>query len=941
MIRPIGTFTSVARAAMVLAVTLLCAPNASTAQEAPDEDTLEALELSLDDLEAAEEEVEEEVVEDTLPPITQMPELAEFVEADYPLELQKKGVEGIVALDLVVSDSGTVDSVAVVDGVHPLFDSAAARAAREFRFTPALVDTTPVPVLLRFDYRFSLDQVVEEITEYVNFSGKLRERGTRKPVADGLVVVRFLDTLADTTLDVPFSTYLEHIGGFEGQYVEEDRLVSVANAEGEFQFTSLPAGPIEVTTPIAGYEPLYEREIIRHDEALEVTYWLQRVNYSDYEVVVYGKVEKKEVSRQQLTLSEIKKIPGVGGDAVKVVQALPGVARPTFGAAEIVVRGSPTTNSKFLIDGIEIPQGLLFHFGGITSTYNAEALETIDFYPGGFGTRYGGVLGGVVELTGRQAKSDRWHISADADFMDGGLYAEGPIGDNVSMLAQARRSFIGDLISVAVDQYATGSVLTVAPFYWDYLVRTDFDISTKHHAYLTLWGVKDGTELVSTEIRGGSPDIDEATDALRMETYFHLGILGHDWKINDSWTNALRYSIGYVNYEFSAFGFFKTESDYVQSYLRDQLTFSRSKKLTVNLGADVQLAPVDYILSIPAGGNKIERDTTEDLLYGVAGAYLNCEWRPWENLLVIPGLRYDYFPELIYDGGIVPEYWDYEFDNSGRWSAEPSARLTVRYEYFKRQALKFAMGNYSQTPQPIGQAIHPRWGNPSLSVSRAAQYVLGWEWQITDLISANLEAYINRQWDIARSTGDLPPFDDDGKRRMRGIEVMLRHEQGGRFFGWLAYSLSKSEYYDHDEQRWALTGKDQTHNLILVAHTRLPKNWEVGLRLQYTTGDPYDPLVDVTYNELFGFYQSEYGPANSARLPPTFQLDLRIDRRFVFRKWQLTAYVDFFNINYFLYESPQAVVPNFSYPHNPETGETYETIVPQYSLPSIGLKAEF
>ncbi len=905
------------------------------------EDTLEALELTLDEVEDAEEDAAEQAAVDSLPPISTMPELKQFVEAEYPSELQKQGLEGVVGLDLLVSDSGTVDSVAVVEGVHPLFDSAAAAAARDFRFSPALVDTTPVPVLLRFEYRFSLQQVVDKITEYVNFSGALRERGTRKPVADALVVVRFLDTLADTALDVPFSTYLNHIGGFEGQYREEDRLVTVTDAEGKFQFSSLPVGPIEVTAPAVGYQPFYERETINRSEAVEVTYWVERVNYSDYEVVVYGKVEKKEVSRQQLKLSEIKKIPGVGGDAVKVVQALPGVARPTFGSAEIVVRGAPTSNSKFLVDGIEIPQGLIFHFGGITSTYNADALESIDFYPGGFGTRYGGVLGGVVELTGRHAKTDRWHVSAGGDLVDGALYAEGPVGDKVSMIGQVRRSFIGDLINAVAGSYATGSVLTVAPFYWDYLVRTDFDISKKHHAFLTVWGVKDETKLVSTEVRGGSPDVDDATDALHMKTYFHLGIAGHDWKINDAWTNTLRYSLGYVAYEFSAFAFFKTESDYVQSYLRDQLTFSRSKKLTVNLGLDVQLAPVDYIIHIPAGGNKIERDTTEDMLYGVAGVYLNCEWRPWENLLIIPGLRYDYFPELVYDGGIVPEYWDYEFDNSGRWSAEPSARLTVRYEYIKRQAVKFAMGNYSQTPQPLGQALHPRWGNPSLSVSRAAHYVLGWEWRITDLISANVEGYINRQWDVAERTGESPPFDDNGKRRMKGIELMLRHDQGGPFFGWLAYSLSKSEYYDYDEQRWIRTGKDQTHNLILVAYTGLPKHWGAGVRLQFTTGDPYDPIIGSYYDVDLHAYVPEYGPKNSERLPPTLQLDLRIDRRFVFRKWQLTAYVSFFNINYFLNESPQAVVPNFSYPYNAETDVTYQTLVPQYSLPSIGLKAEF
>jgi len=113
------------------------------------------------------------------------------------------------------------------------------------------------------------------------------------------------------------------------------------------------------------------------------------------------------------------------------------------------------------------------------------------------------------------------------------------------------------------------------------------------------------------------------------------------------------------------------------------------------------------------------------------------------------------------------------------------------------------------------------------------------------------------------------------------------------------------------------------------------------MRLQYTTGDPFTPQLGSEYYEPLGYYNIIYGPSNSDRLPPTFQIDLKIDKKFVFRKWTLTAYVNFLNINYFLYESPQAVVPNFTYPYNAETDTWYNTIVPMYSLPSLGLKAEF
>lgn len=877
--------------------------------------------------------------EDSLPPIQTMPELKNFVEADYPADIYGQGIEGTVVMDLLVSDSGTVDSIAVVTGVHPVLNRNAVAAARQFEFSPAILTTgDSVTVLLQYAYQYSLETVVSKVKEYVNFSGRLTERGTRAPVPDALVVLRFADTTADTSLQVPFGAYLERLGEFDGQYIEEDRLVTVSDSDGGFSFKSLPAGPIEVTIPLAGYEEFFEREDIGYGEATEVVYYLRRMSYSDFEFTVYGKSEKKEVSKKQLTLNEVKKIPGLGGDAVKVVQALPGVARPTFGTAGIVVRGSPTSNSKFLLDGIEIP--LLFHYGGIKSVYNSDALETVDFYPGGFGTRYGNVLGGVVEITGREAKDDRWHVTGDANFFDGVLFAEGPIGDKVSVLGSIRRSFIGDIISFALEQFPSSNVLTTAPFYWDYLFRTDVDINDKHSTYFTLFGVKDGFELISSDVRGGNEDIDDAKDRLTSHVLFHMGILGHDWKISDDLTNTFRYSLGYIESVTSAFGFFVSELDYVQHYLRDQFTLSRIEKLKINVGVDMQLAPVNLYLKIPTSSVRVT--DVNDFLVGDVGVYLNLEYKPHERVLIMPGLRYDYFPELLYDGAVIPEFWNYQnYDNEGRWSGEPSLRLTTRYEFIDNHTAKFAVGNYSQTPQPLVQSLLDFYGNPNLSVSRAAHYVLGYEWQLTDLISLNVEGYINRQWKIPSSTGVIPPYDDSGKRKMMGLELMLRHDQGERFFGWLAYSLAKAEVWEAETGSWIPTDKDQTHNLIAVGNWRLPRNWEVGFRLQWTTGDPVTPIVGSELDVNYDFYYVENGPTNSDRLAPTFQLDLRIDKKFVFKKWMVAAYVDLFNIGYFLYKSPQLYIPNFTDPYNPETGEVYQTTAYQYSIPSIGLRVEF
>ena len=65
------------------------------------------------------------------------PALLKFVDAPYPKELIKKGIEGTVLLDIHINADGTVDSVAVVGSAHPELDSLAVQAALQFKFTPA------------------------------------------------------------------------------------------------------------------------------------------------------------------------------------------------------------------------------------------------------------------------------------------------------------------------------------------------------------------------------------------------------------------------------------------------------------------------------------------------------------------------------------------------------------------------------------------------------------------------------------------------------------------------------------------------------------------------------------------------------------------------------------------------------------------------------------
>jgi len=882
---------------------------------------------------------------DSLPSFEKMPEIKTFVEAQYPEELYKKGIEGTVLLELLVNDSGTVDSISIVRGVHPVLDTSAMKAAYRFTFSPAVAGGKPVAVLILYEYRFTLKEIVEKVREYVNFKGTLLERGTKNPIADAMVVLHFIDSTSDTTLPVPFNAYLSQIGSFKGQYLEENRLVTVTDSLGRFAFKSLPSDTIELIVPLPGYEEFKQTEYITPNEETSVTYYIRRVSYSDYEIVVYGKTEEKEVSRRQLTITEVKKIPGLGGDAVKVVQALPGVARPIFGSGAIVVRGAPTWNSQFFLDGIILPQ--LYHFGGIKSVYNSDALKAVDFYPGGFGTRYGNSIAGIIEITGRESRTDRRHGTVDLSTYDGSFLVEGGITDKLSVLASARRSFIGDILRLITESEYFNLPFTISPFYWDYLLRCDYTINKNNHMYATAFGGRDSMTLIFPSLQGGSNEVDKATDRLGSNQTFAMGIFGWDWSVSDKWSNSLRYALVSDKNLMSVFGIVKVESNAIENQLRNQLTYTFNKKIRCNLGLDIDLYCLDMILVMPGANGAINRDTSENWLLGDAGAYLNFEWKPLDRLLIIPGLRYDYYPELRYNGSLVPEFWNYtEFDNNRGISGEPSIRLSARYEFVKNHTVKFSTGNYSQTPQPVGQVIHKKWGNPALPATKAAHYVLGHEWDITDLISSDIQFYMNRQWDIPRFAraedigGGVNSVDQlwvgNGKGRMYGMEIILRHEKSERFFGWIAYTLSRSERYDYytvNHKPWKLYDEDETHNLQILGSWSLRRQWDLGFRMRYVTGKPTTPVIRVEYDESSLSFIPIEGEKNSMRVPPFFQLDVRIDKKWVFDKWMFSIYVDLMNLSYFIYKSPEIQVWDDFYDE--------KTTVSNVFTPAIGYRAEF
>jgi len=74
----------------------------------------------------------------------------------YPAIAQTARKEGVVILEAVINERGVVERVKVLRS-EPLLDGAAVDAVRKWRYTPTLLNGTPVSVLMTITIRFTLN----------------------------------------------------------------------------------------------------------------------------------------------------------------------------------------------------------------------------------------------------------------------------------------------------------------------------------------------------------------------------------------------------------------------------------------------------------------------------------------------------------------------------------------------------------------------------------------------------------------------------------------------------------------------------------------------------------------------------------------------------------------------------------------------------------------
>jgi TonB family protein len=822
-------------------------------------------------------------------PVITPPVLKTDEGALYPAQALKDGVAQTVTVTVIVEidPTGAVRNAAVEAAAGHGFDEAAVEAAKKLAFEPARRNGTPIAVKIKHTYVFA--------PPASRFSGRIVSADSdSQPIAGAAVTVRGADGV-------------DH--------------AAQTDADGRWSVDGLGAGTYHLTVAAAGMKAQASDEELHAGEEARLTLRLEpeavapppKDDEAPEEVNVRGKRPSREVTRRTLERRELSRIPGTNGDALRALQNLPGVARAPGLAGLLIVRGSAPNDTQIFIDGTLIP--IVYHFGGLSSVVPTEILDRIDFYPGNFSAQYGRAMGGIVDVAVREANKKELHGLAQIDLIDARVLAEGPIGNSGWRFAVGgRRSWVDLWLKPVLE--STGAGVTTAPVYYDYQALLERDFSSRSSFRVMVLGSDDRLDVLVRNVNSSDPSLGGGISA-------HTGFWRVQARYKNRFTDSTELRItGAVGQDFADFAvgdnYFKLTTFPISS--RIELAQKLGQGVTMNTGFDLLYDPYKVDVRFPPfpkpgeppSGPVFTRpsltSSDSDAIYTPA-FYTEFEVTPWRGGRIVPGARLDYTKD------------------TKAWDLAP--RVVVRQDVtsgFPRTTLKGGAGVFLQPPQP--QETNLVFGQPGLKSNRAIHYGLGAEQEITKYLEISVEGFY-KQLDrlVTQGAGNV------GKGRAFGVETLIRYKPDSRFFGWLAYTLSRSVRQDTPDEPERSAQFDQTHILTVLGSYRLGRGWEVGARYRLVSGNLYTPRAYGFYDENAGAYLSlnEY-PRLGSRLPMFHQLDIRVDKTWKFRAWQLAAYLDVQNV--YNQGNVEGVSNNFNF-----TQQTYATGLP--ILPSLGLRAEF
>lgn len=744
---------------------------------------------------------------------------------------------------------------------------------------------------------------------------------------------------------------------------------TTSDLDGKFIITGLAPGFVTLQASFVGYEMGFSPEIqVTNANISFVEIKLSAKDTQIKEVVVkaslYRKTEESPVSLQRIGVSEIETNPGSNRDISKVIRSFPGVGSAASFRSDIIIRGGGPSESRFYLDGVEIPN--INHFatqgssGGPVGILNADFLSGVNFYSGAFPATRGNALSGVFEFTQQDGNPDRLKYRGTLGASEISLTLDGPIGKKTSVIFSVRRSYLSFLFNLIG--------LPFLPTFNDYQMKVKTRLSAKDELSIISIGALDQFKL--------NMGIKNPT---REQEYILTNI-----PVNEQWS----YAIGAVYKHFM-------EKSYQTVVMSRNMLNNRTFKYPDN--DETRPKVLDYLSQEIENKFRFENNTRQGsfkLVYGLSGEYVKYNNNTKQQIYADGALQsIDYSTDISFfkwglfgqasktflssrlttSLGVRMDANNYSSSMSNLLN-QFSPRLSASYALTDKWSINMNTGRYYQLPAYTTLGYKNLAGNfvnkeNNLKYITADHIIAGVQFQPKDNFTASVEGFykyyrnypfsVRDSLSLASKGADFGVVGDEevrstGEGRAYGFEILNRakFDEKLKLNIIVSYTFVISQY-KNIQGNFQPTNWDNKHIFNLTVFKGFAKNWSAGFKWRYVGGQPYTPYDLETSSlkaawDVTGGPLLDYNQINSLRLAPFHQLDVRVDKRFYFKKWSLMAYVDIQNAYAFKAQQPDYVVrakdANGNYLLT-DNGLRYQldriTSTAGTLLPTIGLMIQF
>jgi len=745
--------------------------------------------------------------------------------------------------------------------------------------------------------------------------------------------------------------------------IPELKMSITTNEYGYYSLT-LPKGNYEIIISNVGFKTITDKISLTQD--IKKNYSLSESEQELKEVIINtekttANIRKPEMSVNKLSISAIKKMPVVMGevDVIKSILFLPGVTNAGEGQSGFNVRGGGADQNLILLDEATIYNSS--HVFGFFSVFNPDAIKDLKLYKGGIPSRFGGRASSVLDIYQKDGNSKEFHMNGGIGLISSRILAEGPIvKDKGSFLIGGRASYAHLFLKLANNDNSA--------YFYDLNTKLNYKLNQNNNLFLSGYFGRDVFSLNESfkNIYGNS------TVNLRWNHLYSDKLFSN---------LSLIYSDYYYGLTLDFVGF-NWDSGIKNFNLKYDFKHYISNKIKLNYGLNSIYYDFNPGTIEPNGSSSSVNYKQLEKKYAFEnGFYLEAEQTLTDKLAINYGVRYSIFNRL--GNSTVNLYQNnqavfYDSDLKVYEKAKPigtthygknqtiasfdylEPRFSVAYELTQNQSVKASYNRMAQYLQLVSNTASPTpldvW-TPSdnyIKPQIADQVAIGYfnnfsENKYTLEVESfykkikNRMDYIDGADLIANEAIEQVVL--NGEMRSYGIETLLR-KNTGRFNGWIAYTISKSQQRTPGRTpdeiginygKWYRSAYDKLHNIAVTGNYTLSPKWIFGGNFTLQSGQP------VTYPNGQYIYQGitvpSYGERNKNSLPAYHHLDVSatyIPNPEKKKNWQSEWVFSIYNI----YNQKNAA--SISFRENADTGANEAVRLSIFGIvPSISYNFKF